>query len=260
MAVNFIRTTDLLDHALVEHCDAVRKGQSLLLIVGDVNGSDAEALLQVLQLVTQLNAQLCVKVGQRLVQADDLRVGDQRTGDGDTLLLTAGQLGDLLLQLLLVQIYLLAHLNDLLADFLLVHLLDLQAEGDVLVHGHGGEQSVALEHHADVALFDGGVGDVLAADADSTGTGRNEAGDGTQGSGLATAGGSKEGEKLTFVDVNVDVFQGFEGAKSHFDMFKFDHALYLDDEQLRKKVGSLYCFCKPTFPHYCKRTKRITPD
>lgn len=78
----------------------------------------------------------------------------------------------------------------------------------------------------------GGVGDVLAADADSTSTGRNEAGDGTQSSGLATAGGSKEGEELTFVDVNVDVFQGFEGAKGHFDMFKIDHALYLDDEQL----------------------------
>ena len=232
MAVNFIRTADLLDHALVEHCDAVRKGQSLLLIVGDVNGGDAEALLQVLQFVAQLDTQLCVKVGQRLVQADDLRVGDQRTSNSHTLLLTAGQLGDLLLQLLFVQVNLLAHLNDLLADLLLVHLLDLQAEGDILVHGHGGEQSVALEHHADVTLFDGCVGDVLAADADSTGTGRDEAGDGTQGGGLTTAGGAKEGEELTFVDVNVDVLQGFEGAKSHFDMFKIDHALYLDDEQL----------------------------
>ena len=57
----------------------------------------------------------------------------------------------------------------------------------------------------------------------------------------------------------VDVLQGFEGAKSHFDMFKFDHALYLDDEQLRKKVGSLYGICKPTFPHYCKRTNFRMP-
>lgn len=44
-----------------------------------------------------------------------------------------------------------------------------------------------------------------------------------------------------------------------FDMFKFDHALYLDDEQLRKKVGSLYGICKPTFPHYCKRTNLRMP-
>ena len=104
------------------------------------------------------------------------------------------------------------------------------------------------------------MGDVLAADADGAAAGRDEAGNGTQGGGLTATGGAKEGEELTFVDVNVDVLQGFEGAKSHFDMFKIDHALYLDDEQLRKKVGSLYCICKPTFPHYCKRTKRITPD
>ena len=83
--------------------------------------------------------------------------------------------------------------------------------------------------------FSMGVWVMSLPDADSTGTGRNEAGDGTQGRGLATAGGSKEGEELTFVDVDVDVFQGFERAKSHVERFKIDHALYLDDEQLRKR-------------------------
>ena len=49
-------------------------------------------------------------------------------------------------------------------DLVLRGLAQLQTESDVLVNGHVGVQSVALEHHGDVAVLRGNVVDQTAAD------------------------------------------------------------------------------------------------
>ena len=66
VVVDLVGGADLLDDALVEHGDAVGQGQGLLLVVGDVDGGDAEVLLHLLQLIAQLDAELGVQVGQRI--------------------------------------------------------------------------------------------------------------------------------------------------------------------------------------------------
>ena len=60
MVVDLVGGADLLDDALVEHGDAVGQGQGLLLVVGDVDGGDAEVLLHLFQLIAQLDAELGV--------------------------------------------------------------------------------------------------------------------------------------------------------------------------------------------------------
>ena len=223
VVVDVVRGADLLDDALVEHRDPVGQRQRLLLVVGDVDARDAEVLLHLLELLAQLHAQLGVEVGKRLVEADDGRLRHQRAGDGDALLLTAGELGDGLLELLVGEVHLLRDRADLRVDLRLFHLLDLQAEGDVVIDRHRREQGVALEDDADVAVLDGDMGDVLAADDDAALGGLDEAGERPERRGLAAAGGAEEGKELPLLHVDVDVVQGGEIAEFHHDVVQTDH-------------------------------------
>ena len=221
--VDLIGRTDLLDVALVEYGDAVGQGQGFLLIVGDVDGGDAEIPLHLFQLVAQLYAQLGVQIGQGFVHADDGGARYQRAGNGYALLLAAGQLADRLFQLLIGKIYLLGDVTHLLVDLGLAQLLDFQAEGDVVVYRHGGEQGVALEHDADVPLFDRHPGNIPAVDAHGAADRLDEARDGAQRGGLAAAGRAEEGEEFAFLHIHVDVMQRFKITEFDDNVLQFDH-------------------------------------
>ena len=84
---------NLLYDAAVHDRDAVRHSQGLLLVMGHIYGGDAHLLLDALDGVPHLNPQLCVQVGQGFVHEQHLRVDDNGSGQGHTLLLAAGQLG-----------------------------------------------------------------------------------------------------------------------------------------------------------------------
>ena len=72
--------------------DPVGHGQRLLLVVGDEQGGGAEPLLQGADLLAQLQPDLGVERGQRLVEQQHVRLDRQRPGQRDALLLAAGQL------------------------------------------------------------------------------------------------------------------------------------------------------------------------
>ena len=221
--VHLIGRTNLLDAALVEHRDAVGQGQGFLLVVGDINGGDAEIPLHLLQLIAQLHAELRVQVGQRLVHTDDGRPRHQRPGNSHALLLAAGQLADGLLQLLVGQVNLPGDLPHLLVDLLLFQLLDLQAEGNVVIHRHRGEQGIALEHNADVAILDGYVGNILAVHIHRALDRLNKAGDGAQRGGFAAARRAQEGEELPLPDLHVDAVQRLKVVKLDHNILQLNH-------------------------------------
>ena len=54
---------------------------------------DLETLVQGLELVAKLDAQLRVQIGERLVQQEEPRLEDDAARDGDALLLAPGHLG-----------------------------------------------------------------------------------------------------------------------------------------------------------------------
>ncbi len=191
--------------------------------MGDVDGGDAEVLLHLLQLVAQLHAQLCVKVGKRLVHADDGRSRHQRAGDGNALLLAAGELRDGLFELIVGKIHLAGDLAHPAVDLILFRLLDLQAEGDVVIHRHRGKKRIALEHDADAAVLDGNAGDVAVLDHDAAAGRLDKARDGAQGRRFAAAGGSEEGKELALLDMDIDAMQGGEVAELHNDVVEPDH-------------------------------------
>ena len=99
------------------------------------------------------------------------------------------------------------HVHDLFADLVLGQLFDRQAKGHVLRRRHVGEQRVALEHHAHLALTHVHVGHVLAVDEHAALVHVVKSGDGAQQGGLAAAGGAQQRHHFAFVDVQVDMLQ-----------------------------------------------------
>ena len=92
IGVELIRRGDLLEPALPHDADPVRHGQRLLLVVGDEQSGGAEPLLQGADLLAQLQPDLGVQGGQRLVEQQHPGLDGQRAGQGDALLLAAGEL------------------------------------------------------------------------------------------------------------------------------------------------------------------------
>ena len=89
MLVERLRGVDLLQLALADHRDAVTHRHRLGLVVGDVDGRDAEVVLDARDLGAHLHAQLRVEVRQRLVHQERLRVAHDGPSHRDALALAA---------------------------------------------------------------------------------------------------------------------------------------------------------------------------
>ncbi len=96
------------------------------------------------------------------------------------------------------------------------HAGDLEAEGDVVVHGHVREQRVGLEDHADIALVRLQRALVLAVDDERAAGRRFEAGDHAQDGRLAAARRSEEGDEFALLDVHVEVLERPEPGRRIF--------------------------------------------
>ena len=83
----------------------------------------------------------------------------------------------------------------------------LEAELDVLRDRQVGEQAVALEDHAHVALVGRGAGDVGAGHQHGAGVGELEAGRDAQRRGLAAPGRSEQRDELALAYVEVEALE-----------------------------------------------------
>ena len=88
-----LRRVALLQDAVAEHGDALAEGHRLDLVVGDVDGRDAEALVQPRQLAPHRDAQLGVEVREGLVHEERLRLAHHRAPHRHALALAAGEEG-----------------------------------------------------------------------------------------------------------------------------------------------------------------------
>src|SRR5207253_7579485 len=90
--VDVARWADLLEPAVPHDGDAIGHGQRLALVVGDVDRGDADLTLQALELDLHVVAQLLVEGAEGLVEKEDGGARDEGPGEGDPLLLAAGEL------------------------------------------------------------------------------------------------------------------------------------------------------------------------
>ena len=160
---------------------------------------------------------LRVQGGGGLVEQQYLRVHGQSPGDGHTLLLAAGDLPGLG-----VDIGGHAHLLQVIHGALLsIHLVLLEhlhlAYHTVFQHGHVVEQVEGLEHHTHPGTVLGGVDaparHIVSVVEDLAGGGRLQQIDAPQQRGLAGAGGADNGDDVALVHGKVNISQHFVLAK-----------------------------------------------
>ena len=211
------RRPDLDDLAVVENGDAIGHRQRFALVVGDEDEGDAELLLQRLQLLLHLLAELEVERAERLVEQQHLGPVHQRAGKRHALALAAGKLRRTAL-LVSGELDHGERVFRLGLALGLGHTLDPETIGDVLADRHVRKQRVVLEHRVDVALVGRHAFGGFAEDLDMTLVRLLEAGNETQAGRLARARGAEHGEELALGDVERDAVDGPDRAEVTTDI------------------------------------------
>ena len=178
-------------------------------VVGDDDDGGAVLLVDLEEEVVHRVAGLGVEVAGGLVGEEELGREDQGAGEGDALLLAAGELagavGDAVAQGDLVEQGAggALHLAAALA-------LDEAGHHHVLEGVELGEQVVELEDEADGPVADrrqpgaGEAGELVVAEADGAARGQVEGADAVEQGALAGARGADDGHHLALVDGDVD--------------------------------------------------------
>ena len=232
------RRADLLDAAFGHDDNGVGHRERLFLIVRNEHEGDAHGLLDLLQLLLHVLAQLEVERGERLVQQQDFRAADERAGYGDALLLTAGKTGDAAVLKAGERDHA-EHLVDALIYLVPRDFLLAQRESDVLKNVEMGEQGVALENGVDVALIRRQLVYILAHEDDVALVGGGEAADETERGGLAAAGRAKQREKFVVVDIKIDMIQHDLAVKGLCDVFQLDDFFHGSAPKIKKVTHAL---------------------
>ncbi|CAE7229328.1 bsn, partial [Symbiodinium necroappetens] len=194
-----------------------------------------------------------VEVSGRLVGDEDGGVGDDGAGDGDALLLAAGELAGEVVGAVR-DTHPLQRTGDAIVALPARERVDEQGELDVLVGSEDGDEVVELEDVADVfgapvrELGAGEPGDVLALDDERARGGRVDAGDEVEEGGLAGAGGAHEGEEVAALDAQVEAVEGADGVLAlgvladelgERDALAFgDIGIARDEEVARAEIGA----------------------
>ena len=131
---------------------------------------DAHLLMEAGDLGAHLHTQLGIQVGERLVHQEDARLPHDGAPQRDALLLAAGERGGPALELA-GNAEQRGGMRDAARDLGAGKAADLQAERQVLVDAHMGEERVALEDHRHIPPLRGHVVNALAIHQDVAGGG-----------------------------------------------------------------------------------------
>ena len=193
--------------------------------MGDIDGGQAQPLLDLADLFADMAAQFRIEVRERLIEKQHLGFQDDGAGDGDALLLAAGKFGGQARAKALE-----AHGFQpgfgAVADFGAGQALDRQAVAHVFQHGHMGKERVGLEHHRHASIGGGQVGDILAPDQDAPGAGAFQPGDQAQGGGLAAARGAQQGDQRAGGDVEREWLERHDIAEGLCHILEPDGAFH----------------------------------
>ena len=187
---------------------------------------DAQRLADAAELDRHALAQVGVEGAQRLVEQADAGFGDQGAGEGDSLLLAAGELaGHAGLEP--GQAHEVEGGAGAAVDFLRVRdgggLAEAQAEGDVVEDRHVGEERVVLLDDAEPPAVGRQGRDVPPVEQHAAGVGTLEPRDHAQQRGLARAGGAQQRQVLVVPDDEGDVVEGDLGPVAPGEALELQH-------------------------------------
>ena len=154
LVVEHLRCVDLLEQTALQDGHTIAHGHRLGLVVRDVDGGCLELALDAGDLGAHLHPQLGVEVRQRFVHEEHRRRADDGATHRDALPLTTREVAWLAVEQLL-ETEDVRDLFDSAVAFCLRHLVELQAESEVVAHREVRVERVVLEHHRDVAVLGG---------------------------------------------------------------------------------------------------------
>ena len=187
--------------------------------MGDEDGSDPGLKLDAADLFAHLNAQAGIQVAERLIQEQQIRLFDQRTGDRHTLLLAAGKLARFAVKEV-VHMDQFRHFKSSFLPFILGYILDLQRESNVLHHGHMRIKGIVLEDETDTAVSRFHIGHIAVIKPDLTARDRNNARKHIQNGGLTASGRAQKAGQFTGIQYGVEVFNRCCFSKMLREIFK----------------------------------------
>ena len=238
LIVDVLGRTYLLDLSVLHDHDLIGHGQGLFLVMGHIDESNAYLLLYALKLILHLLAELQVQCPQRLIQKKHLGLIDQGPGYGHSLLLASGKQGHILL-LKALQAYELQHLHDLLLYHVPAHLLDLEAEGDIFINIHMGEEGILLEHGIKLPLIGRHIAYVLPVKIHLALDGLQEASEDTEQGGLAAARWPQQGHKFIFINIKVNIFENGLSVKLHDKAAKLYQSFFFHSSPPYQNMGGV---------------------
>ena len=217
LVVELARAADLLEPPVVDDRDLVGDLHRLVLVVRHEHRRHVHDVVELPQPLAELGADAGVERAERLVEEEHLRLGRERAGEAHALPLPARELRRVAVAEVL-ELHEVQELVDALGDLRLRALAHLEAERDVLAHGHVLERRVVLEDEADVALLRRERRRVLAGEEDLAGVGRLEPGDDPEQRRLARAARPEERRERARLDVERDVVERDEVAEALRDV------------------------------------------
>ena len=153
--VKLLGRADLLDAALVQNDDAIGEFHRLVLVMSDENRGEPGFLMDFAQPAAQILSHAGVKRAERLVEQQHARLDGERAGERHALALAARKLRRIASAepIELHQLQQFRHARgDLGARRTRCSRTRVEAEGDIVGHGHMLEQRVVLENEADPPL------------------------------------------------------------------------------------------------------------
>ena len=207
IVVEVLRSVDLLDKTVLHNDYSGRHGHSLDLVMGNIKEGSLETLVNLGKLGPHLGAELSVKVGERLVKKEYLRLTDDCAAESNTLLLSAGES----LRAAIKQVDDVENTGSFLnaaLDLFLRSLAELKSERHVVENGHVRIKSVVLEDHRDIAVLRGNIVHQLIADEEFAFGDLFETGDHSQSGGFAASGRANENQEFLITDFESEVGYG----------------------------------------------------
>ena len=210
--VDILRRSELLHDAAIHHRDLVGHRHSLELVVRDVDGGGADAVVELAQLVNHQVAKLRVERAERLIHQEDLRPPHDGAAQRDALAVAAGKPGDRAVEDVVDPEEPRRLLHPRL-DVGARHSLADEREGDVLPDVHVGVEREELEHEGDVALRRALEGDVLPVEQDAPGGRQLQPRNHPKRRRLAAARRAEHDKELAIRDRQVGILDGDEIAE-----------------------------------------------
>ena len=206
--IEVLRSVNLLDETVLHNYDTGSHCHSLYLVVSYVDECCTESLVDLCKLSSHGCTELCVQVGERLVEKEYLRITNDSTTQRNTLLLTTGKS----LRLSLEEVRNVEDTSSLFyaaLDLLLGSLAELKTECHVIKYGHVRIKSVVLENHRDITVLRCYVVYESVADEELTFGDLLKTCDHTKSCGLTASGRANEDKELFVLDIEAEV--GYSG-------------------------------------------------